>query len=142
MDEMSDFISKLQTIVEHNSRYKLEAYTFILAALNYTVAKLDKPRHLTGQELCEGTREYALDQYGPLAPLVFEHWGITKTRDFGEIVFILVETGLMSKTPDDSLADFDGVYDFRGAFNMMTDLDVEDLDQNSPEDKKDVEGHD
>lgn len=141
MEEMNDLISKLQRIMGENARYKLEAYSFVLAALNYTVAKLEKPRHVTGRELCEGIREFAREQYGPLSYLVFEHWGITRTRDFGELVFALVDAGLMSKTEQDSIADFADVYDLKEAFKKASDFDLEDLDTDWNKDKKDVGGY-
>ena len=76
-----------------------------------------KPRHITGQEFCDGIRRYAIDQYGPLARTVLEYWGIHETLDFGKIVFALVDIGLMRKTEEDSLDDFKGVYDFKTAFS-------------------------
>ncbi|HWA98685.1 MAG TPA: Minf_1886 family protein [Pirellulales bacterium] len=69
-------------------------------------------RHLTGQELCEAIRQYALDQYGFMARRVFESWGIHCTGDFGEIVFNLIKVGEMRKTKHDRREDFDNVFDF------------------------------
>ena len=48
---------------------------------------------------------------------VFAHWGITKTSDFGEMVFTLVKAGLMSKTEEDTLEDFRDVYGFDEEFD-------------------------
>jgi uncharacterized repeat protein (TIGR04138 family) len=72
----------------------------------------DPPRHLTGRELCEAIRLYALDQFGFMAKTVLNTWGVYKTRDFGNIVFNLIEIGEMSKTKDDRQEDFDDVFDF------------------------------
>ncbi len=141
MEEINNFIAKLQAITEQNPKYKLEAYSFMLAALNYTIGKLEKHRHVTGQELCGGIREFALDQYGPLSCLVLEYWGITKTRDFGEIVFTLVEAGLMSKTDQDSVSDFDQVYDFKKAFKKGPEINLDDLDTEWNKEEKDVGGY-
>lgn len=138
---MSHFIAKLQAIAEENTKYKLEAYSFLLAALNYTIGKLKEHRHVTGRELCEGVREFAMDQYGPLSSLVFEHWGITKTRDFGEIVFTLVEAGLMSKTDQDSISDFENVYDIKEVFKKTPDLKLDDLDTDWNKGEKDIGGY-
>ena len=69
-------------------------------------------RHVTGQELCEAIRRYALEQYGYMAKTVLNSWGIHGTGDFGEIVFNLIRIGQMRKTPDDRREDFDNVYDF------------------------------
>ena len=51
-----------------------------------------------------------------MALTVFEEWGIHNCRDFGEIVFNMVNHGLLKKTEEDSLADFEGGYDFEEAF--------------------------
>ena len=103
--------------------YPPEAYDFVQQGLSYTVAQVHGPsakprasRHVSGQDLCEGIREYALNQYGLLARTVLRHWNITTTLDFGRIVFALIEAGQMQKTDDDTIDDFRNVYDFRAAF--------------------------
>jgi uncharacterized repeat protein (TIGR04138 family) len=73
-------------------------------------------RHVTGEQLCWGLRELALRRWGMLAPMVLRKWRIKSTTDFGKIVFFLVEHNELQKQPDDSLDDFDNVYDFRSAF--------------------------
>jgi len=128
MDQNNEFLAKLERIIEKYPGYKLEAYNFVLSGLSYTVRKLPKPRHVTGTELSRGLRAYALDQYGPLARSVLEYLGIKETRDFGVIVFILVEAGLMSKTKEDSIKDFENVYDFKEAFDGKYEFDLDDLD--------------
>lgn len=99
-----------------NPRYAAEAYLFTLAALHFTIAALPTPRHITGQELLAGIRQYALDQFGPMARAVLEHWGVRVTEDFGQMVFALVEAKVLRKTDADSLEDFRGGYDFDDAF--------------------------
>jgi uncharacterized repeat protein (TIGR04138 family) len=73
-------------------------------------------RHLTGQELCEALRLYAVQQFGFMAISVLAQWGITKTNDFGSIVYNLIDIGLMRKSPDDRQDHFNDVYDFQAAF--------------------------
>src|SRR5690606_9311005 len=73
-------------------------------------------RHISGQELLEGMREYALDQYGPMTRTLFSEWGVNECRHFGEIVFQLVDYGVLGKTEDDKLEDFCDGYDFDQAF--------------------------
>lgn len=73
-------------------------------------------RHVSGQELLKGIREYALGQFGPMAMTVLDDWGIHTCRDFGEIVFNMVEIGLLAKTDADTRSDFDGGYEFVEAF--------------------------
>ncbi len=116
MEESGSFVKKIEDILEKDPSYKFEAYTFVLAALHDTVTRLKKPRHITGQELALGIRKYALDQFGPMAKTVLHHWGIRTTLDFGKIVYSLIDVQLLSKQPEDSLEDFDKVYEFEESF--------------------------
>jgi len=74
-------------------------------------------RHVSGQELCEAARQYALQQYGFLAPTVLGSWGVHRTSDFGDIVFSMIEIGQMRKTRRDKREDFNDVYEFGDAFS-------------------------
>jgi uncharacterized repeat protein (TIGR04138 family) len=130
-------------LLEKDRRYALAAYVFVFEALQYAHKVLqmgtespteptDRPsadieeqpevhvfeRHVTGQELCEAVRRYALEQYGYMAKTVLNSWGIHETGDFGEIVFNFIRVGQMRKTPSDTRADFDNVYDFDTAFRQ------------------------
>lgn len=96
--------------------YHETAYLFILSGLHYTIERLGEPRHISGRELAEGCRDLALERWGLMARAVLDYWGIRSTRDLGAIVFALVECGVLVKQDDDSMEDFDGVYDFAQAF--------------------------
>lgn len=104
-------------IVSGDPRYDFEAYQFVLEALEYTYGMISERRHVTGKELIEGARRYAIERYGGMARVVLEHWRINRCEDIGEIVFNLVEHGLLSKTERDSRDDFKGGYDFKEAFD-------------------------
>jgi uncharacterized repeat protein (TIGR04138 family) len=114
---------KIEKIVEADDRYKIEAYDFVMETLAFTLGKLEKPRHVSAQELLEGIREYALEQFGVMTRAVFEHWGINSSEDFGEIVFNMVVVGLMSKTVEDSKDDFKKGYDFEEVFGKDSECD-------------------
>jgi uncharacterized repeat protein (TIGR04138 family) len=118
MSTQSSFEQRLRAVVEADRRYDLNAYRFVYEALDYTLKTIGCKRHVSGRELLEGIRNLALEQFGGLAPAVFENWGLKRTCDFGNIVFNLVEAGLMSRSENDSPADFDDVYDFREAFRI------------------------
>ena len=106
----------LEPITAKDSRYTAQAYIFVREGLDHTVRNLKKMRHVSGQELLEGMREYALQEYGPVTKRVLSEWGINECVDFGNIVFNLVEEGLLGKTEEDSIEDFTGGYDFHEAF--------------------------
>jgi uncharacterized repeat protein (TIGR04138 family) len=108
--------SILDQLRERNPRFHGKAYLFLLSALHSVMKDLDEPRHISGQELAEGVRELALEQYGPIARTVLEHWGIHTTRDLGEIVFTLVDAGVLIKQSGDSRADFEDIFDFEDVF--------------------------
>jgi len=120
---------RIEKIARLDGRYEPEAYFFVLEGLEYTQKKLKRTgaskeeRHVSGQELCEGIRELAIQQFGPLALTVFKQWGVSKTRDFGEIVYTLIQNDLMGKTDEDSVEDFTDVYDFKEAFGLWDDAD-------------------
>jgi len=128
-------------LIEDDPRYKIDAYQFVREALAFAQEVLDmgaerasepgedepdpepdseqRPeRHLTGQQLCEAIRRYALQQYGLMAKVVLADWGIHATGDFGEIVYNLIGIGEMKKSADDRREDFDDVYDFADAFSQ------------------------
>lgn len=116
-----NFEEILDKIVTTDPRYQREAYFFLREALDHTqklVAKSKKGevRHVSGQELLEGIREYALSQFGPMTLTVLGEWGIRSCEDFGEMVFNMVESSLLAKTENDSRDDFKGGYNFENAF--------------------------
>jgi uncharacterized repeat protein (TIGR04138 family) len=111
----------LNQILEQDSRYSLDAYLFLREGLEATQARLSKAGpvgHISGQELLEGLRDYGLSQFGPMTRMLLEEWGVRTCEDFGEIVFNMVEAGLLRKTEKDSREDFKGGYDFHEAFTQ------------------------
>jgi len=121
---------ELAGVLARDPRYSIQAYAFVLEALDFTKKSLKKRRqarsrssgksgatqHVSGRELCEGARRLALAQYGLMALTVLGLWGIHSTADLGEMVYNLIASGDLEKTPNDSRADFDDVFDFETAF--------------------------
>lgn len=118
--------------VARTTRYPLDAFLFIQRGLDFTVTRLhgelsetdsdthdqvEASRHVSGQDLCRGLRDFAIKEYGLLARTVLRRWSIHACRDFGEIVFAMVDSGLMRKTDDDTIHDFNDVFDFASAFD-------------------------
>jgi uncharacterized repeat protein (TIGR04138 family) len=117
------YIEVIKNICAADDRYDIEAYIFLREALDYTIKALkksesDEDRHVSGQQLALGLRDYALQEFGPIALTVLQSWGIITTRDFGEIVFNLVNAGELGKRDEDSIDDFNDVYDFHTAFEV------------------------
>ena len=117
----ASFEEALGQILAKDPRFQRDAYHFVREALDHTQKTIvkenkGKMRHVSGQELLSGIREFALGQFGPMTITVLEEWGIHNCRDFGEIVFNMVETGWLAKTDKDSREDFQEGYDFQEAF--------------------------
>ncbi|MFH0879363.1 MAG: Minf_1886 family protein [Lentisphaerota bacterium] len=115
------FSQALEQLLKEDTRYDEQSYYFVREALDHTIKALSKPvegegRHVSGQELLEGIRQYALKEFGPMTKTVLNRWGIRRCEDFGEIVFNLVQSGILGKTDKDSKQDFAGGYDFDTAF--------------------------
>jgi uncharacterized repeat protein (TIGR04138 family) len=113
---------KIQSVHRRDRRYSRHAYYFVLDALDHTMSHLGRDqltgeeRHVGGRELLVGIRDYAAEQFGPMADVVFERWGIQSGADFGEIVFNLVDAELLSRRATDSRLDFVDSVDFRDEF--------------------------
>jgi uncharacterized repeat protein (TIGR04138 family) len=126
----------LAELLRRDRRYHRDAYFFVFEALRFAQEHMglgqggpgdaeDEPeRHVTGQQLCEAIRRYAVEQYGLMSKSVLNEWGVRNTGDFGEIVFNLIEIGQMRKTESDRREDFENVFDFddglRDAFLPIT----------------------
>ena len=128
---MKDELATIIELLEHDQRYRLDAYRFVREGLQYAQEILQMPvstegstarKHLTGQQLCEAIRIFALEQYGYMSKLVLNSWGIHTTGDFGEIVYNLIRVKEMRKSKLDKRSDFDDVYSFESAFKPVFQL--------------------
>jgi uncharacterized repeat protein (TIGR04138 family) len=119
-----EFSEIVGLIRKEDSRFEKQAYVFVRQSLDNTVKELKrknpertgKSLHVSGAELLQGIRVYALDQFGPLTKTVLNKWGILRCSDFGDIVFNLIEYNVFSKTESDRREDFADLYDFEEAF--------------------------
>ena len=116
MSDVSTLEAALAQLRKRDGKYNERAYVFVLAALEFAQTRLPARRHLNGGELAWACRDFALEQFGMLASTVLTHWGIEATEDFGQIVFMLIEVGLLARQPTDKLEDFEHVYDFADVF--------------------------
>ena len=116
MEQLIQYARSLETLVQRDNRYPLPAYGFMLAALHDTISHLERPRHISGQELVQGFRHFTREQFGPMASSVMEVWNLRSTEDLGVLVFNLIDIGLLSKTSEDRLEDFQDVYSFQEVF--------------------------
>lgn len=131
---MTEQTHPIVRLLQEDRRYKLDAYQFVRDGLAYAqevlhmgekhatsgeTAEEGGPRveqHLTGQQLCEAIRQYAVQQYGLMAKTVLNSWGLYTTSDFGEVVYNLIRVGLMKKSKSDRREDFNDCYNFDDAF--------------------------
>ena len=117
MSELQFADGVLARIRASGGHFDERGYLFVLAAIEYLQSRLEVRRHVSGAELAWACRDFAVRQFGLMAETVLGHWGLTRTDDFGRIVFTLVEVGLLVTQPGDREADFAAVYDFHEAFS-------------------------
>ena len=115
------FAEALESVVGSDPRYQRDGYIFLRDALDFTTKQQKKTkgvsvRHVTGPELLDGVRRYALKEFGPMVMTVFDSWGIHSCEDIGHMVFNLIAAGVFGKTEEDSIKDFKNVYNFEEAF--------------------------
>jgi len=126
--EPDQILKKIDTELIHSkrdTRYMPGAYIFVLNGLGFYLSKLGEKRHVTGQELSRGLLEFAHTQFGPLSRQVLFRWGVSKTDDFGNIVYNLISIGVMGKQPDDRLEDFFNVTGFDDFFNSHDTFEID-----------------
>ena len=133
MKSSDPYVKIILQIVEENPQFPKEAYFFVQDAVSYTLHSIEKNkkrhcRHITGQQLSEGIRKYLLEQFGPMAIDVLKEWGITTTRDFGTIVFNMIQYNVLSARKEDSIEDFYDNYDFNEEFVVRFLLDDEPIE--------------
>lgn len=112
------------------ARIPEDAFEFVRDGLKHTVVSLHGPatpacgpaekRHVTGQQLCLGLRDLAIQRWGLLAQTVLKKWGITRTEDFGTIVYAMIDRKELRSSDNDSIDDFKGVFDFDECFGALT----------------------
>ncbi len=119
----AQFESAVDNILRRDSRFDPQAYLFLKDSLDFTLKRAaetnsGRARHVSGSELLEGFRDLALEEFGPMASTLMELWGLTETRNVGEMVFHLIEEQMFGKQDSDNLEDFEEVFDFKQAFEL------------------------
>ena len=114
----------LTELHQKNPKYAPEAYTFVMDALNFSLLKIKEHRHVSGRDLSIAFRDLAIELWGSLARHVLNSWGVYATADIGDIVFTMIDSHVLSKSPEDKKEDFTDVFSFASAFdNHKTELD-------------------
>jgi uncharacterized repeat protein (TIGR04138 family) len=111
-----DVYDKIEEIAERSGLYQPAAFLFVLRSIEHCRRRLERTGHVKGTELLESSRILAVEEYGPMAKSVLNHWGIHSTEDIGKIVFLMVDDDLLKKKDDDSLDDFRDGFDFETEF--------------------------
>jgi uncharacterized repeat protein (TIGR04138 family) len=90
------FEQSVASILRKDARYDAQAYFFLKDALDFTLKRAadshgGQIRHVSGAELLTGFRDFALEQFGPMASTLMHEWGVRNCRDVGEMVFLLID---------------------------------------------------
>ncbi len=116
------FQEAIAAIIRNDSRYEPDAYFFLKDALDFTVKQISEERkdlvgrHVSGGELLEGFRDFACEQFGPMAHTVLREWGIKECLDIGHMVFSLINEQVFGKQDSDCIEDFSNIFTFQEAF--------------------------
>ena len=102
----TEFDRKVAALLNKEPRYRSEAYYFVAEAVNFTVDKHQRQGHVSAAELLDGIREFAAQKFGVVAVNVLESWGMRHEVDAGNIVYLLIGSGLLRASEDDSPEDF------------------------------------
>ncbi|MAE77027.1 MAG: hypothetical protein CMJ85_09185 [Planctomycetes bacterium] len=110
---------KIVEVCQRDSRYRRNAYLFVLDALDLTIQRISRSgrnRHVGGRDLLVSIRDLGAQRFGPMAKTVFNQWGVVATEDFGQMVFNLIDVGLLQRRQQDTIHDFADGYDFERVF--------------------------
>ncbi len=121
----------MEEVAAEDGRFDARALKFVFEGLAATIDQIRQeedpesmPRHITGQELAWGLGEVARKRWGRLAAMVLGQWGVRSTRDFGEIVYLMIESGWMTSQETDTIEDFDNIFDFTEVFENQYTFEV------------------
>jgi uncharacterized repeat protein (TIGR04138 family) len=111
------FDAAVDAIVQRDKRYDAGAYFFLKDALDFTIKRSKsendgEERHVSGQELLRGVRDFAMQEFGPMAATLLREWGVRACNDVGEMVFVLIEEGMFGRQDSDTKDDFREIFDF------------------------------
>ena len=114
------FEQSVVSILKRDKRFDPHAYFFLKDALDYTLKRIaesngGQARNVSGPELLEGCRDYALEQFGPMASTLMTEWSIRKCQDLGDMVFLLIEEQVFGKQDSDKQEDFSEIFDFQAS---------------------------
>lgn len=110
------FEESVASILRREPRYDAQAYFFLKDALDFTLRRFSAEaeghgRHVSGEELLGGFRDFALEQFGPMASTLMVEWGVEECSDVGNMVFEMIEEQVFGKQESDCRADFEGSFE-------------------------------
>ncbi|MBN1124658.1 MAG: hypothetical protein JXA82_06600 [Sedimentisphaerales bacterium] len=131
---MTEPKKSIEEIACEDGRYNVQALKFVYEGLGATIQRIREaesqeeedagPRHISGEELAYGLANLAMERWGRLARMVWRQWGVHRTRDLGEIVYLMIRYGWMSAQEEDRIEDFDDVFDFEALFEKQFDFEL------------------
>ena len=126
LEEQLDIIRK---IYEEDDTFPPMAYCFVRDSVHKALDNIvkakkeigfdnEEPPDIKGADLCRFFRDTLITRFGPCAIDVLDTWNIKRTSDFGKIIYKLIAVEILGKSENDSIEDFDDVYDFTEEFVM------------------------
>ena len=126
LEEQLDIICK---ICEEDDTFPPMAYCFVRDSVHKALDNIVKAKReigfdngevpdIKGADLCRFFRDTLISRFGPCAIDVLDTWNIKQTSDFGKIIYKLISVEILGKSENDSIEDFDDVFDFTEEFVM------------------------
>lgn len=111
----TQFTDAVEAINSKQESFDPGAYYFLKDALDFTVRRVmesndGKHRHVAASELLIGFRDFAIQEFGPMASTMMTEWGVTTCNDIGAMVFELIEEGVFGKQDSDTREDFSEIF--------------------------------
>jgi uncharacterized repeat protein (TIGR04138 family) len=102
-------------VADLGQRFTQPGFLFLYDVVAHAQARFGGG-HVSGAQFLESFRLLSRSRFGADALDVLAKNGIRRTEDVGEMVFALVDRGLMGASPEDERSDFDAGFDFAEAF--------------------------
>ena len=110
MEESDQLLTeKINEILSGDRTYSREAYLLITGCVL-------RGRHARAREILEILRTRVREEYGGFASMVLEGWGLRHARDVGEVVYRLIDAGILCAAEDDRQEEFDIDFELAPSF--------------------------
>lgn len=121
-DNESNPLFEIACKAAEGTRYPAEAFVFLIQGIRFSEGHIRHERQSLGSldavDLSWCLHDFAVYRFAEGARSQLESWNIRGTRDFGHLVFRLVEIGEMRTDKGDSINDYADIFEFSEEFKI------------------------